>query len=316
MKNKPKQFLYLFSIMVLFAFAIVTLHTLRRIFIFDQFVVPTSSMEPTLIPGDRIWANKLIFGARIYKSYDFSKEAPLVSSRLKGFRKIYPNDVVVFNHPYGKKNRQIGFRINYVYAKRCIGTPGDTVGVHNGFYYNNRYVGIIGNESRQDAFSKVPEEAISRKVLKPGWLRNIDTLWTIKNMGPLYVPQKGSEIVMNEYNYRIYASILDYETQQKSCLRDGLVWLGDTIIEKYLFKNNYYYFCGDNIANSNDSRNWGFVPEDFIIGVADRISYSKDRNTGRFIKNRFMKRINLKKNGRAKQQFTHCSFFNCIQKGK
>ena len=283
--------MFFFSYLVLIVFGIVALHTLRRIFIFDQFIIPTSSMEPTLIPGDRIWANKLIFGARIYKSFDFSKEAPLVSCRLKGFRKIYPNEVVVFNHPYGKKNRQIGFRINYVYAKRCIGTPGDTIGVCNGYYYNNRYHGIIGNESRQLEFSTVPEEAISRKVLQPGWLRNIDTLWTIKNMGPLYVPCKGDQIMMDRYHYLIYGYIIEYETGYRCCYKNDSVWLEGDYLESYTFRQNYYYFCGDNIANSNDGRNWGFVPEDFIIGVAKRISYSRNEGIGEFRWSRFYKII-------------------------
>ena len=93
----------------------------------DQFVVPSESMLPTLAPGDRILVNKLIVGARIYKKFDFSEGAALHSFRLPGFRKVRVNDIVVFNVPQGYDRDKIEFRINYVYAKRCIGTPGDSV---------------------------------------------------------------------------------------------------------------------------------------------------------------------------------------------
>ena len=49
----------------------------------------------------------------------------------------------------------------------------------------------------------------------------------------------------------------------------------------YVFRKNYYFFCGDNVPNSKDSRYWGFAPEEFIIGVVKRISYSEEPFSGR-----------------------------------
>ncbi|HQM93213.1 MAG TPA: S26 family signal peptidase, partial [Bacteroidales bacterium] len=122
-------------------------------------------------------------------------------------------------------------------------------------------------------------------------LSYIDTRWNTHDMGPLYIPRKGDTIIMDRYHYLIYGYIIEYETGYRCRYKNDSVRLEGHHLESYTFRHNYYYFCGDNIANSNDSRNWGFVPEDFIIGVADRISYSKDQTTGRYIKNRFMKRI-------------------------
>ena len=110
-----------------------------RIFVCEQYIIPTHSMTPTLIPGDRIWVNKLIFGGRIYKEFDFNMDAPLKSWRMPRLRVIQPNDVLVFNAPHGYDRGKIEFKINYVYAKRCIGTPGDTISIQNCRFYNNNW---------------------------------------------------------------------------------------------------------------------------------------------------------------------------------
>ena len=127
----------------------------------DQFVVPSESMLPTLAPGDRILVNKLIVGARIYKKFDFSEGAALHSFRLPGFRKVRVNDIVVFNVPQGYDRDKIEFRINYVYAKRCIGTPGDSVSIRNGRFRNNHWSGPIGDTVQQQVLARMPDSLFS-----------------------------------------------------------------------------------------------------------------------------------------------------------
>lgn len=91
-------------------------------------------MSPTLIAGDRILANKLVAGARIYKKIEFGKDIPLRSFRMPGLREVRPNDVVIFNAPRGYDRGRIEFRINYVYTKRCIGAPGDSISIREGYF--------------------------------------------------------------------------------------------------------------------------------------------------------------------------------------
>lgn len=95
-----------------------------RVYVVDQFVIPTDSMRPTLIPGDYVIVNKLIAGARIYDRLDFKDGDPLECHRTKGFRKVEHNDIVIFNFPINRSKYKIEFKINYVYGKRCIGLPG------------------------------------------------------------------------------------------------------------------------------------------------------------------------------------------------
>ena len=90
-----------------------------RVYVVDQFAIPTDSMRPTLIPGDYVIVNKLIVGARIYDRLDFKDGDPLECHRMKGLRKVEHNDIVIFNFPINRSKYRIEFKINYVYGKRC-----------------------------------------------------------------------------------------------------------------------------------------------------------------------------------------------------
>ena len=91
---------------------------------------------------------------------------------------------------------------------------------------------------------------------------------TIKNMDPLWVPSKGCSINLDSQNYKLYSRIIAYELRSDASFRGDTLIINNTPITNYTFNNNYYFACGDNVLNSGDSRYWGFIPEDFIIGVA------------------------------------------------
>lgn len=259
-----------------------------RAYVADWFVIPTSSMEPTLIPGDWIIVNKLVVGARIYDEFDFGKGVPMKSHRTKGFRSVEHNDIVIFNFPVNRKEKKIEFELNYVYGKRCIGLPGDFVSIVDSYYKNNNFDGELGDKSQQQLLKQSSETTIHVGTFNPK-----PTLgWTIKDYGPLYVPRKGDTITLTPQNYILYEYVVEFESGKEiSLIDDGVLLLGDSEVSSYTFERNYYFMAGDNVLNSRDSRYWGFVPEEFIIGVATRIIFSKDRNTGEFRWNRLMKSL-------------------------
>lgn len=259
---------------------------LVRAFVCDQFIVPSESMTPTLIPGDRILANKLVAGARIYKRFDFGEDIPLESFRMPGLRRVEVNDIVVFNAPYGYERKRIEFKINYVYAKRCIGTPGDSVSIDGSRFRNSRFDGAIGDTMQQRRLAMIPDSMFSRGVMRAFPADDRLFGWTIKDMGPLYVPQAGDTVTIDERNAKLYRLVIEYETGSELKFADGRATLDGAPLERYVFRQNYYYFCGDNVVDSKDSRYLGFVPEEFIIGVVRRISYSRDRYTDRLRWNR------------------------------
>ena len=96
--------------------------------------------------------------------------------------------------------------------------------------------------------------------------------WTRDNYGPIYIPRKGDRVMITEQNYWLYKRIADaYEFQP---IRIG---------EEYTFKMDYYWMMGDNRHNSADSRYWGFVPEDHIVGqpIFVWLSIEKDKPWGK-----------------------------------
>ena len=252
--DKITDWLWRIMLCVLF---IGALHFGRRIFIAERFRIPTESMNPTLVPGDKAWVNKLLYGARIYKSLNFEDHAPLKCFRLPGFRKIKPGDVICFNFPLGyDKWTVIEFKINYVYCKRVVGTPGDTIGMKDGITWNSNYPGTIGVLENQMKIHDTPDSILWRTTLM-ATMPFTKPMWTIKNFGPLYIPQKGVTIELDDVGRAIYGPVIEYETGS---------W-PDESVTSHTFKNNYYFALGDNSMESQDSRYWGFIPEDFIIGI-------------------------------------------------
>lgn len=281
---------------VMYAFigigVLIGLFIAMRVYVVDQFVIPTDSMRPTLIPGDYVIVNKLIAGARIYDRLDFKDGDPLECHRTKGISRVKHNDIVIFNFPINRRKYRIEFKINYVYGKRCIGLPGDTVEIRNGYFKNNNYDGILGVEAEQRYLSETPDSLLSNNVIHafPFDFRHYH--WTIKEFGPLYVPQKGGVVALDTVNFQLYRLVIEYETGKKLRVNtENRLTLGEEPIDNYTFKGNYYFFCGDYVRDSNDSRYWGFVPEDFIVGVVTRITYSRDRENGTFRWDRLLKSL-------------------------
>ena len=114
--------------------------------------------------------------------------------------------------------------------------------------------------------------------------------WTVDNFGPITIPSRGATVALNQQTLPLYRRIIEVFEGNRLELRDGQILINGQQATTYTFQMDYYWMMGDNRHNSADSRFWGFVPENHIVGRASTIVFSKDKDTGKIRWNRIFRR--------------------------
>lgn len=274
-RNKCKKILETLMWMVLLAGLLFSVYNALRIYVFISFRVPTPSMEPTVMVGRHVLVNKLSYGRRLFDvpSFDSVRHGRI----MRGWAMSKPErgDLMVFNQTCFINWDTISFDIMKYFVKRCVGLPGDSFFIDSCRYRvvgSDSPIGLLGPQTLLERLSR--DTAYVRRIGMPyETLPFWDSLgWNIRDFGPMYIPKKGDTIFFNEKNVRLYRKYIEWELGHK------IVWVEDrfllpdgTPIHYHIMHQNYYFMCGDNASNSLDSRFWGLVPEEFIVGRVDFI---------------------------------------------
>lgn len=272
-------------------FSLIFIYLLFRIFIYSTFTIPSGSMQPTIQPGDRIIVEKMSTGARLFDFRKTNRGERTKILRTPHWRKFNRGDVLVFNFKYRNKWDTISMNWPLYYLKRCVAIPGDTIEIRDFNYIVNGDT-LERNITPEMLMDYFPPDSVAKAKKMRGYMVNLgDTTvqWTIRNLGPLWVPAKGSVLPIDTATIFRYKQLIEWETEQPIEVNNGKVYLGKLLIDEYEFKENYYFMAGDNSISSRDSRYWGLIPEEFIVGRARFIWWSE--KNGKIRWNRILKSI-------------------------
>ena len=366
--------------------------TLVHSYFIQPYIIPTGSLEKTLLIGDFLFVSKFHYGARtptsavsfpmvhdtipIIKKRSYLKKPQLPYFRLPGFQDVKRNDIVVFSWPADTVRKffvrekgvqkPIDKKSNYV--KRCVGTPGDSLEIINGFVHINGEKSILPDRAKtQYTYYGYNSKGVSsRKLLNAGYkdftrkyrIENItqerynalqpyilgrlsddinnfvvitpsagippkvlgelrlsakelldakkdltltiaeakeilntgivDSIvqkvtrtkrantnffpnaipynWNEDNFGPILIPKAGMTVEINKTTLPLYKKIIR-EYEKNELTKEGAsIFINGKETTSYTFQQDYYWMMGDNRHRSEDSRYWGYVPEDHVVG--------------------------------------------------
>ncbi len=263
-KEKTKEFFEQLLFAAIAAFIIIT-------FVIQNTRIPTGSMEDTILVGDFVLVNKFIYGSSSPKYIPFT-EVEIPHFTLPAIKEPKAGDIVVFEYP-GDRDLLVARELGVNYVKRCIGTPGDTIQIINKVVFvNGKEFWIPPHIKYKSPFSK-PAGMVNPGIFPPGMP------WNEDNYGPLVVPHKGYKIRLALDNVQQWRTTIDREFGKRVVdVKNGVVTIEGVPVSSYTFKKDYFFMMGDNRDDSADSRFWGFVPRDFVVGEAFITLFSWDRD--------------------------------------
>lgn len=280
------------KLMAIIASALIASCIFKLIF-FQFYIVPTPSMEPTIPVGYGVFISKLQYGPRGNGWH------------LPGYSEIKRNDIIVFESPRQKDDYLIkrcvglpGEVIRITHTEVFINSLQFHDNTHNYLSYLVKAKSHVAFNNLKQHYSPVikqssepylvltlnNEEAFTLKQTK-----NIETVkavettvpdyrvfplglnkgWNRDNFGPIVIPKKGFKANLDQITALLYGKAIEDDCEGNSVItKDDGVYINGKRTSSYIFKKNYYFMMGDNRHNSNDSRFWGVVAEDKIIGKA------------------------------------------------
>jgi len=264
MENFSSKLGKLFKIL----FWVILVAFVIKAFAIDAFRIPSSSMENTLQPGDFILANKFAYNISTPKEIPFlNLHIPYVSIIKIGKPEI--NDVVIFQFPVGFESDSKKEGIKYI--KRVVAGPHDTLRITEGNVFVNGKPITLPSSFKKPQLMDAESYTKVETIYPPG------AKWNRLSYGPIVIPSKGDTINISPDNFEKMQSIIVMDHGERSLLSEGtIVTLDGRVISEYILTQDHYFVIGDNFEESMDSRNFGFITDNMIIGKAMFVYWSYD----------------------------------------
>ncbi|MBK8550581.1 MAG: signal peptidase I [Ignavibacteria bacterium] len=260
-KTKSREFVDALVYAAVVAFII-------KILFFEAFRIPTGSMEKTLMVGDFLLVTKFTYGATTPRNIPFT-DIRLPYFQLPGFKDPKRGDIIVFDFPGDRDDLESKEVVNYI--KRCVAIPGDSLQIIDKKLYVN---GEIFPNPPNSMFDNVkrPANFVNPRMFPKGSSWNEDWYGTIR------VPKIGDKLKIDSSNYEGWKMFVMKEGHSIRMTADRKVLVDDKELpnNEYTVERDYLFMMGDNRNNSLDSRFWGFMPVDNIVGEALLIYWSWD----------------------------------------
>ncbi len=322
MNNRLKKALLELKSLFLLILIILTI----KVTIFEMYIVPTGSMENTIMTGDFLVGNRFVYGMRTPDRIglmDFSTNLP--SLKFPSFKEPKRGDVIIFKFPRDTRQK---------YVKRCVAEPGDVLEIKDKVIYINDNKYELPNNGKF-VLPNLLSETFTQNDIFLGKQGNKDQFKKIR------MPKKGDSITIDSENLQLLIHIMLLDGNEVVMLSDGIkypfsmkdpnelfrrksmFWFfkrpnpnkifanissdyfprGNILVpwqinnrpnpdnllinglpisdmQYYEVKKDYYWAMGDNRDDSLDSRYWGFIPRDYILGEALFSWFSINLKTG------------------------------------
>lgn len=281
--------------------AAILIIALLRSCVITSYHLPSTGMENSLYKGEHILVNKWSYGLRL-------PFMGLIGYHRWANSNVKQNDIIIFNNPANPPETTINQRETFI--GRCIGLPGDTLLIDSLY---NIHPAMTPSSDRKSLYSypiqredelqtllvrlNIPPEESNKKdsatcirsfsryeyyllqqaIKGDCWIEPLEILHEDSYNLRLIVPNSKSAIDVTPWNCTLLCNTLLLHEGEEAFVRNDSLFVNGKHVNQYRFSKDYHWVTSDNSINYSDSRLFGFIPKDHIIGRATHIWYSRNK---------------------------------------